>query len=81
MGDPFVSVGRLLPFLPVVQLPGASLSVRREAGLQVEAGGVEDGVQLVLPPVLRQDPLASDPLDGLSDEFNIVFIKSLEIII
>ena len=77
MGDPFVSVGRLLPFLPVVQLPGASLRERREAGLQVEAGGVEDGVQLVLPPVLGQDPLASDPLDGLSDEFNIVFIKSL----
>ena len=81
MSDPFVSVGRRLPFLQVVQLADASLSVSCETGLQVEAGGVEDGVELVLRPVPGLDPLTGDPVDGLCDKVNIVFIKSLEIII
>ena len=81
MSDPFVSVGRLLPLLQVVQLPDTSLSEGRETGLQVEAGGVEDGVELVLPPVLGLDAVTGDPLDRLGDKVNIVFIKSLEIII
>ena len=81
MSDPFVSVGRRLPLLQVVQLADTSLSVSLETGLQVEAGGVEDGVELVLCPVLGQDPLTGDPVDGLGDKVNIVFIKSLEIII
>ena len=81
MSDPLVSVGRGLPLLQVVQLADTSLSVSREAGLQVEAGGVEDGVELVLPPVLGLDAVSGDPLDRLGDKVNIVFIKSLEIII
>ena len=81
MSDSFVSVGRRLPFLQVVQLADASLSVSLEAGLQVEAGGVEDGVELVLPPVLGEDAVTGEPLDWLSDKINIVFIKSLKIII
>ena len=81
MSDPFVSVGRLLPFLQVVQLADTSLSEGRETGLQVEAGGVEDGVELVFSPVLGLDPLTGEPLDGLGDKINVVFIKSLEIII
>ena len=72
---------RLLPFLQVAQFPRTSLSEGRETGLQVEAGGVEDGVELVLPAVLGLDPLTGEPPDGLGDKINVVFIKSLEIII
>ena len=81
MSDPFVSVGRRLPFLQVVQLADTSLSVSLEAGLQVEAGGVEDGVELVLRPVLGLDAVTGEPLDRLCDKVDIVSIKSLEIII
>ena len=44
MSYPIVGVGRLFPLLQVVQLPDARLREGPEAGLQVEAGGVEDGV-------------------------------------
>ena len=81
MSYPIVGVGRLFPLLQAVQLPDAGLRVGPETGLQVEAGGVEDGVELVLPPVLGEDAVTGDPLDGLSDKINIVFIKSLKIII
>ena len=81
MSDPFISVGGLLPFLQVVQLPDASLSVGLQTGLQVEAGGVEDGVELVLRTVLGLDTVRGDPPDWLCDKLYGVFIKSLEIII
>ena len=81
MSYPIVGVRRLFPLLQAVQLPDAGLGVGPETGLQVEAGGVEDGVQLVLPPVLGLDTLGGDPLDWLCNKLYRVFIKSLEIII
>ena len=81
MSYPIVGVGRLFPLLQAVQLPDARLRVGPETGLQVEAGGVEDGVELVLRPVLGLDAVTGDPVDRLCDKVDIVSIKSLEIII
>ena len=81
MCDPFISVRRPLPLLHVVLLASASLGEGPETSLQIEASGVQDGVQLVLRAVRRPDTLTCHLLDCLCDELNIVFIKSLEIII
>lgn len=81
MSNPLISVGRLLPLLQVVQPADARLREGGEAGLQVEAGGVEDGVEVVVPAVLGLDTVLSDPQDGLGDKLHSVFIKSLKIII
>ena len=81
MSNPLISVGRLLPLLQVVQPADARLREGGEAGLQVEAGGVEDGVEVVVPAVLGLDTVLSDPQDGLCDKLHSVFIKSLKIII
>ena len=81
MCDAFVSIWRLFPLLQVVLVAGASLCVRGETGLHVEARCIQDCVQLVLDAVLGDDASAGHLLDCLSDEVNIGFIKSLEIII
>ena len=77
----FVGVGGLLQLLKVVGFSDSNLGESLQAGVQVEPSGVEDGVKLVLGAISGPDASAGHLLDGVRDQGNIVFIKSLEIII